>query len=117
KGFQILQSESKKRYFLGKIDLQITVEASNDWFDVHALAQFGSIEIPFLQLKPYILQGKREFQLPNGEWALIPEDWFGKYHQWFHFSKEKDRIRLHRQHIGLLAGENEHLEERMGRKL
>jgi SNF2 family DNA or RNA helicase len=117
KGFRILQADQHKRYFLGKIDLQVTVEASNDWFDVHAMAKFGSFEIPFLQLKQHILQGKREFQLPNGEWAWIPEEWFAKYHQWFHFSKDKDSIRLHRQHIGLLSEESDHLQERMGRKL
>lgn len=116
-GFQIKQSDQHKRYYLGKIDLQVTVESSNDWFDIHAMAIFGTIQVPFLQLKPNILQGNPDFQLPNGDWVRIPDEWFAKYHQWFHFSKDKNAIRLHRQHMGLLTEEGTHLQERMGRKL
>ena len=116
-GFRIVQSDTNKRYFLGNVQMDISVEEKNDWFDVNAIAQFGPYSIPLIQLKSHILSGKREFQLPNGEWAWIPEEWFAKYHQWFHFSGEKDSIRLHRHHIGLIAEESEHLEERMSRKL
>ncbi|MEZ0484744.1 DEAD/DEAH box helicase [Fibrella aquatica] len=79
-GFQIRQNASDtRRYFLGYSSLAISIRETRDWFDIHAKVRFGDFEIPFLRLRSLILAQKREFTLPNGEIAVIPEAWFVKY--------------------------------------
>jgi SNF2 family DNA or RNA helicase len=85
-GFVVKQAVTdSKRYFLGQSSINITIRESNDWFDIHANVLFGSYEIPFIKLRSMILSGKREFRLPNGETAVIPEAWFTRYSELFSF--------------------------------
>lgn len=86
--------------------LNFSVETERDWFDIRAVAIFGKFRIPFTELKDAILSGQREFTLPDGTIALIPEEWFAKYSDMLQLSKsEKDRLRLHRMHFTVLPKE------------
>ncbi|WP_293914341.1 MULTISPECIES: DEAD/DEAH box helicase [unclassified Sphingobacterium] len=116
-GFQVIQEESAKRYFIGKTVLDIAVEEDNDWFDVKAVARFGPYEIPFIQLRNNILNNIREFILPNGEIAIIPEEWFAQYQHLFHFSSTKNELKLNKVHIGVLNDISEHTALTFTRKL
>ncbi|SUI97796.1 Uncharacterised protein [Sphingobacterium spiritivorum] len=116
-GFQVIQEESAKRYFIGKTVLDIAVEEDNDWFDVKAVARFGPYEIPFIQLRNNILNNIREFVLPNGEIAIIPEEWFAQYQHLFHFSSTKNELKLNKVHIGVLNDISEHTSLTFTRKL
>jgi superfamily II DNA or RNA helicase len=79
-GFQLRQNAADtRRYFLGYSSLAISIREGRDWFDIYAKVRFGEFEIPFLKLRNLILNNKREFTLPNGEIAVIPEAWFTKY--------------------------------------
>jgi superfamily II DNA or RNA helicase len=79
-GFQLRQNaDDARRYFLGYSSLDISIRETRDWFDIYAKVRFGEFEIPFLKLRNLILSNKREFALPNGEIAVIPEAWFTKY--------------------------------------
>lgn len=94
-----------KRYFLGYSSLDISIQEGRDWFDIHAKVLFGEFEIPFIQLRNYILNRKKEFLLPNGEIAVIPEWWFTKYSEFFSFtenSHEDDQLRLRMHHLALV---------------
>jgi superfamily II DNA or RNA helicase len=71
------------QYFLGYVKMDLKIEEKNDWFDVHALIQFGEFQIPFKQLKKYILNNIKEFILPNGQKAIIPASWFVRYSDLF----------------------------------
>src|SRR5690606_16484072 len=105
KGFKIVQdASSAQRYFLGATSLSLDIREQNDWFDVHAVAKFGPFEIPFMKLKSYILSGKREFVLPNGEIALIPDEWFAKYPQLLQFATAAgpSGMQVQKHHMGLL---------------
>ncbi len=97
--------ENPKRYFLGYSSLDISIEEGRDWFDIRAKVQFGKFEIPFIQLRRHILQRKREFTLPNGEIAVIPESWFTQYSELFTLvetsTKDQD-IRLKKYHLMLV---------------
>jgi hypothetical protein len=77
-GFEIEQPDSggQKRYVFGSSKIAIDVKENNDWFDIYAIVYFGSYKIPFIQLKNHILNHKKEFTLPSGEIAVIPEKWF-----------------------------------------
>lgn len=104
-GLEFRQSEDdSQRFFVGnaKISLQVSDE-SRDWFDVKALVYFGKYEIAFTDLRQYILSGTREFKLPNGQIAIIPEEWFSKYDELFHFMQNKQgEHHLEKQYFSLL---------------
>jgi len=117
KGFEITQEKGAKTIFIGKTSLEIEIEEGNDWFDVKAMAYFGPYEIPFLQLRDNILNKIREFTLPNGEIAIIPEEWFAQYEHLFHFTTRKDALKLSKTHIGLLYEISEHSQVTFHRKL
>jgi superfamily II DNA or RNA helicase len=104
KGVAINQSSHDgKRYFVGDSTISLEVRENNDWFDVYAIVRFGPYEIPFIQLKKYIQAKKKEFILPNGEIAVIPEEWFSKYSELFAFVEDRDgQILLQKHHLALV---------------
>lgn len=102
-GFE-LGRETDKKFHLGKPRIEVQVSEDKDWFDVKTVVQFGEFSIPFKELVPYLRSGEREFPLPNGEIALIPEEWMTELSALLDLSTSKNDIRLKRHHIGLLAG-------------
>ena len=91
-------------FHLGTVSANIEVIGSDDWFDVQAVVKFGDLEIPFNQLRKYILDGIREFPLPGGEIAVLPAEWFIRYHDLLAYSKnQKDRLRISARHFTILA--------------
>ncbi|WP_420149285.1 DEAD/DEAH box helicase [Spirosoma sp.] len=85
-------AQDTKRYFLGYSSLNVSIQEGRDWFDIYANVRFGEFEIPFLKLRTLILNKKREFKLPNGEIAVIPETWFAKYSELFGFLEHIDGL-------------------------
>lgn len=103
-GFNIKQnSKDEKKYFVGESSINLEVKEGNDWFDIQALIRFGEFEIPFLKIRKYILKGIREFELPNKEIAIIPEEWFTQYTELFAFVDDSnDQLTLKKHHIALI---------------
>ncbi|MCP4310569.1 MAG: DEAD/DEAH box helicase, partial [Bacteroidetes bacterium] len=100
-----LRHRLKGEYYLGEINLELESEEKEDWFDVRAVVRFGDYTIPFLQLKDHLLNGTREFELPNGEVAILPNEWFARYRSMFEFGKAKgERILIHKQHFSMMDG-------------
>jgi hypothetical protein len=113
-------STASKNYFIGPTSVQVGIQEAGDWFDVRGTVRFGDIEIPFIRLRGHILQRRREFKLPNGQIAIIPEEWFTDYLELFAFGEEtEDGLNLRRHHLALVADlqSNELATVRMGRKL
>ena len=109
-----------KNYFIGPTSVQVGIQEAGDWFDVRGTVHFGDIEVPFIRLRGHILQRRREFKLPNGQIAIIPEEWFTDYLELFAFGEETaDGLNLRRHHLALVADlqSNELATVRMGRKL
>src|SRR3546814_8821270 len=79
KGFLIEQESGGREIVIGKSHINLEFRENNDWFDIHARVQFGEYEIPFLALKNHILNRIREFELPDGKIAIIPDSWFSDY--------------------------------------
>jgi SNF2 family DNA or RNA helicase len=108
KQINILQPNNteNKRYFLGNTYFEVKIEENRDWFDILAKIKFGNYKIPFWQLRKYILQKKTEFNLPNGEIAVIPSVWLEQFNELAHFShieNEKDEsLRLKKHHLALI---------------
>jgi len=111
--------EEKKRYVFGSTKIDLEVKEHNDWFDINAYVYFGTYRIPFIQLKNHILNHKKEFVLPSGEIAVIPEKWFSQYGNLLHFSEGSNDLKLRRHHIGLVneLAEGEMANVTMNRKL
>lgn len=118
-GFEIEQPAGQKKYLFGTSKIDVEVKENNDWFDIYAVVHFGPYRIPFIQLKNHILNHKKEFTLPNGEIAVIPEKWFSQYGNLLHFSEGSQDIKLRRHHIGLVneLAEGELAGVTMSRKL
>jgi hypothetical protein len=101
-GFEIEQSSGQKKFVLGTAKIDLEVKESNDWFDINAVVWFGKYQIPFLSLKNHILHKKREFLLPDGEVAIIPDKWFTQYGSLFSLADTSKSLKLKKHHIGLL---------------
>jgi len=71
------------------------------------MIQFGDFKISFKELRKLILQKKREFELPNHEIAVIPEEWFEKYGEFFAFLENHhdklDKLTLRKHHLALVS--------------
>ena len=105
KGIKIVQvNEGNIQYFLGYSKIELKIEEKNDWFDVYAFVQFGEFVIPFLKLRKYIINNIKEFELPDGKLAIIPNSWFTKYSELFHNLEldENENQVLKKHQIGLV---------------
>ncbi|MXV14450.1 DEAD/DEAH box helicase [Hufsiella ginkgonis] len=103
KGFTFEQPDGQKRFVFGNSKIDLEFREGNDWFDIHAVVHFGPYRVPFLQLKHHILNRIREFQLPSGEIAVIPEHWFSQYGNLMSFSEGDQHLKLKKHHIGLIS--------------
>ncbi|RRN76947.1 ATP-dependent helicase, partial [Pseudoxanthomonas sp. SGD-10] len=102
KGFEFEADTSAKKYVIGHNKIDLDINENNDWFDINAIVHFGIYQIPFIQLKDHILNKRREFTLPNGEVAIIPEKWFSQYSNLLSFADGKEHLKLKKIHIGLV---------------
>jgi SNF2 family DNA or RNA helicase len=102
KGFLFEQTQGNKRYVIGRSKIDLEIRENNDWFDIHAVVHFGPYQIPFIDLKNHILNKIREFKLPSGEIAVIPEQWFAQYSNLLQFSEGSKQLKLKKHHIGLV---------------
>lgn len=118
-GFEIGQPDGEKRFFYAHPKISLEIREGNDWFDIYAIVYFGSYQIPFIELKQHILNRRREFVLPSGEIAVIPEKWFSQYGNLLYFSNHTDKLQLKKHHIGLIneLATSDYAEITMSRKL
>ncbi|MHC2992655.1 helicase SNF2, partial [Pontibacter sp. HJ8] len=102
-GYTVQQSEeSGKNYFIGEISVNVGITENNDWFDIYGTVRFGEFEIPFIKLKHHILTRNNEYLLPNGQVAIIPEEWFTQYIELFAFSEGEQQLTLRKHHMALV---------------
>lgn len=117
-GFLFEQDESAEHLYIQGNQLDLTVTESGDWFDIQAKIVFGTFEIPFIRLRNHIKNGIREFELPNGKFAIIPEAWFSKLKSVFdHVEGDLDQVRLHRHHYQMVSELQEALQSRAEAKI
>lgn len=105
KGFRIASDKLEKNYYLDDFAIKIEVsEKNNDWFDIDAKIEFAGFRIPFSAFAGHILNGDREFVLPDGRVMILPEEWFGNYRDMLSFARiENGNIQLDKQHFPLLS--------------
>ena len=99
-----LTSRLNKNYNLGTVNVEISSHMENDWFDLRGVVKIGTWEMPFTHFRKNILQGVREYEMPDGSIAILPETWFSRYKNIFEFGKSsEDSLRIHKQHFSLLT--------------
>lgn len=99
----IRTDRSPVNFFTGKVSAFIRVEPGDDWFDVKASVFFGDMEVPFVQLRQFILDGIREFPLPGGEVVVLPWEWFSRYGDLHYFAEiVNSHFRLPRHHVQIV---------------
>jgi SNF2 family DNA or RNA helicase len=104
----IKQTFFDKKYLISNVNLKIKVDKSNDWFDVRGSVQFGNFTIPFVKLRKHILKDMREYKLPDGTIAILPEEWFVKYKKIFELGIGiSDAVRFNNFHFGILDEKEE----------
>jgi SNF2 family DNA or RNA helicase len=103
-GFEIRQESATNPYYLKGIQIQIDFNTQQaDWFDLMAVVRFDEFEIPFARFRHHILEGRRDYALPDGRIVILPEEWFARFRDLVSFSTaEKDFLRLSKQHFPLL---------------
>jgi SNF2 family DNA or RNA helicase len=102
-GILVEQGKLEKTYFTGEQKIDIKTKLTDDWFDVYAMVTFGAFSFTFIKLKNYILNDIREFELPNGEIAIIPKEWFARYKSLLPFARtKKEKMQFGRYHYALL---------------
>ena len=103
-GFEIEQPDKvgQKRYVFGATKIDMEFKERNDWFDINAFVYFGTYRIPFIKLRHHILNHIKEFTLPSGEIAIIPDNWFSQYGNLLHFTEGTEELKLRKHHIGLV---------------
>lgn len=101
-GFEIEQHKGNKRFLFAVNKISFDIKEDNDWFDINAMVYFGSHPVPFISLKQYILHKKREFILPDGSIAIVPDKWFTQYSTLFSLADGGKTLKLKKHHIGLI---------------
>ncbi|MDC1107235.1 DEAD/DEAH box helicase [Prolixibacteraceae bacterium] len=94
---------SKHQYFIGKRELEFSVKQDEDWFDLKGIVTFGEYRFPFTHLKNHILNNIQEFELPNGQIAMIPQEWFTKFKEIFSLATtNEESMKLRKSHFPLI---------------
>lgn len=78
-GFNIHFSENASEYNFETLAVEMTSAKRGDWFDIQAIVVIGAFRIPFVRFRNHILKNQREYLLPDGSVAILPETWFTKY--------------------------------------
>lgn len=100
----VLSSRLQLKYNLKPVDIEVSSQIINDWFDLKATVKIGDFTIPFSRFRKNILEGIREFVLPDSSIAILPETWFTKFRNIFEFGKtSEESLKVHKQHFSLLS--------------
>lgn len=99
-GIKLRTDIEGQTYYTGAINLSFSVsKEENDWFDLYGIVEFEGYKIPFIKFKTNILRGIREYNLPNGHIAILPEEWFERYRPILAFAQaEGDALRMKKYH-------------------
>ncbi|MDR0892863.1 MAG: DEAD/DEAH box helicase [Mediterranea sp.] len=77
--FSLSGKMGKAPYCLDEIRVEQSYDDTPDWFELRITVAIGDLRIPFSRFRKHILEGRREFLLPDGRMILLPEEWFCKY--------------------------------------
>ena len=98
-----IEQHLDREYYTGLFFMEAKIDEKFDWFDVDIVVVAGDHKIPFKQFRKHILNGNKDFVLPDGKVLILPDDWFEKYRYLFKIYKDSgDFIQVKKQHTSLL---------------
>lgn len=105
---ELIQNDKKVVYYTKEVELKITRTAREDWFDIYAEVIVGEYKIPFIKFRHNIINGLREYKLPNGLIFIIPQQWFTNFSDLMQFGKViGDNIQLDKMHFSLIPEDDD----------
>ena len=79
-GFTIQNLKLESKEIITESNMvSIAKETKADWFDIKIIITIGNYKINFSEIIPNIKSKERLFQLPDGNYFLIPLEWLSKY--------------------------------------
>ncbi len=101
--FTMNSSISEATYYPHEIVIEQSCDKTVDWFELHITVVIGRHRIPFQRFRKHILEGKREYILPDGQFTLLPEEWFSQYAGLLATSDEGEKqLRLRHSQLGII---------------
>lgn len=98
-----IKQSTNRSFYAGSINIDVKVKLERDWFDLFAVVKLDEFEVPFIHFKHNIVNKIREYVLPNGQIVILPQVWFEKYSNLFHFLKGKDeKLKVAKHHYKLI---------------
>lgn len=103
--FDWVETGASGQYFLGEVCLKQDISDAPDWFEIRMTVQIGEYCYPFVAFRKQILEGRREFRLPDGRMVVLPDEWFDKYTGLLEFGEEQKggSIRIRKIYAGMIA--------------
>lgn len=92
-----------KNFFVGRIALHQQYTEDRDWFDLKIFVMFDDVKLPFSALKKNLLENNRELVLPDGRIAILPAEWFSRFHDLALIGKpEGEHVRVKKNQFGFI---------------
>ncbi|MCU0346193.1 MAG: SNF2 helicase associated domain-containing protein, partial [Saprospiraceae bacterium] len=93
-----------KKISLAPAEWTQEIRQENDWFDLRIVVRVGEWEFPFARLIHHIRTENRWYELPDGSFFIIPEEWMAKFHGLAHLGQlDGDELRLAKAQRPLIA--------------
>ncbi|MCC6723575.1 MAG: DEAD/DEAH box helicase [Saprospiraceae bacterium] len=94
-----------KKISLASAEWTQEVVQENDWFDLRIRVRVGEWEFPFAKLINHIRTENPWYELPDGSFFIIPQEWMAKFHGLAHLGQlDGDELRLAKSQKPLLEG-------------
>ncbi len=101
--FIVIQDIKEREFTLDPVTYQVEVEdVDQDWFELKGVVKVGEFEIPFGKLRNNIVDGNREYRLPDGRYVILPEEIFTQYSELLRRSPKGERLLMRRSLVGLM---------------
>lgn len=102
-GIELIQKQNQDQFAFFVPNIKSDVKEDNDWFDLKIVVQIDEFSIPFTKFRKNILNGIREYKLPNGKIAILPKEWFEQYIELFQFGRDNgNNLQLDKHHFGVM---------------
>ncbi len=104
-GFEVYGEEQLKTARVNRNTPTISFKVASgiDWFDVHAVVNFGELEVSLQEIRRALRKRERYIKLADGSIGEIPEEWIERYKHLFSLGEtEGEALRFSRHHIVLI---------------
>jgi non-specific serine/threonine protein kinase len=104
-GFEVYGEEQLKTARVNRNTPTISFKVASgiDWFDVHAVVNFGELEVSLQDIRRALRKHERYIKLTDGSIGEIPEEWIERYKHLFSLGEaEGEALRFSRHHIAII---------------